>query len=112
MKEKTEGININEEYEKMVPPTVHKSLFDESEDYESFRKYIMAQPVTIMHKPKLPFRDIDLLEYIPYRFDEALTKATEEHKHLFFIRQSEKGRPEYCNAAGYYSKTLKKFVLL
>lgn len=112
MKVKAEEIDINEEYEKLVPPTERESLFDESEDYEGLREYIMAQPVTIFHKPKLPFRDVELLEYIPYKFGEMVNKATQEHKHLFFITQSEKGQPEYCNAAGYYSKILKKFVLL
>ncbi|MBO5613124.1 MAG: DUF4357 domain-containing protein [Prevotella sp.] len=112
MKGNTEKIKINEEYEKLVPPIERKSLFDDSEDYNSFREDIMAQPVTILHNSKLPFSDVELLEYIPYRFDEAINKATEEHKHLFFITQSVKGQPEYCNAAGYYNKILKKFILL
>lgn len=62
MKYKTKEIDINKEYEKLVPPTERKSLFDESEDYEGLRKYIMAQPVTILHKPKLPFSDVKILD--------------------------------------------------
>ena len=106
MKEKVEDININEEYEKLVPPIERISLFDESEDYESFREYIMSQPYNSLKKSKLPFADVELLDYITYRFNDAVEKATEQHQHLFFIRQSEKGQP------GYYSKTLKKFIIL
>lgn len=112
MKEKSEEIDINEEYEKLVPPTVRKSLYDEGEDYESLREYIMAQPVTFLSKQNLPFKDVVLLECVPYKFSEEVDKATEEHKHLFFIRQSEKGQPEYCNAAGYYSKAFDRFNIL
>lgn len=112
MKEKVEDININEEYEKLVPPTEHKSLFDESEDYKSLREYIMAQPYNSLRKLNLPFVDIELIDYVDFRRNEAIDKATGEHKHLFFIRQSEKGKEEYCNAVGYYQKYSKCFVLL
>lgn len=112
MKVKAEEIDINEEYEKLVPPSERKSLFDESEDYESLREYIMAQPYNSLKKNKLPFDGVKLMDYVDFRFNEAVDKATEEHKHLFFIRQSQKGNPDFCNAAGYYQKYSKSFVVL
>ena len=112
MKEKAEEININEEYEKLVPPMERKSLFDDSEDYESLRQYIMAQPYNSLKKPKLPFADVVLLDYITFMFNEAVDNATSEHKHLFFIRQSIKGKEEFCDAAGYYLKYSKSFVVM
>ena len=112
MKEKAEDININEEYEKLVPTTERKSLFDDSEDYQSLREYIMAQPYNTLKKSKLPFAGIELLSYIDFRWQQAVDKATDERKHLFFIKQSEKGQAEFCNAAGYYEKKTKNFVVL
>lgn len=44
MKNNAEEININEEFEKILPPTPRKSIFDDSKDYASLCKYIMAQP--------------------------------------------------------------------
>ena len=41
---KEEKLNINEEFDKLLPPTERKSLFDDDEDYNSFRLYIMQQP--------------------------------------------------------------------
>lgn len=112
MKSRTEDININEEFEKILPPTPRKSIFDDSEDYESLREYIIAQPYNSLCKRNLPFVDVELIDYVDFRRKEAIDKATEEHKHLFFIRQSEKGKEEYCNAVGYYQKHSKSFVLI
>lgn len=72
MKVKAEEIDINEEYEKLVPPSERKSLFDESEDYEGLREYIMAQPVIVLHNPPLPFRDVELTDYIAYGYNEVV----------------------------------------
>lgn len=112
MKLKTEDININEEFEELLPPTPRKSLFDDSEDYESLRKYIIAQPYNPLRKRNLPFAEVELMEYVDFPRNNGIDKATEEHKHLFFIRQSEKGKEEYCNAVGYYLKHSKSFVLM
>ena len=112
MKAQAEEININEEFEKILPPTPRKSIFDESEDYESLREYIMAQPYNTLKKSKLPFSGVELLDYVTFMFGEAVDKATAEHKHLFFIRQSVKGKEEFCDAAGYYLKKSKSFVVM
>lgn len=112
MKENAEDININEEYEKFFPPTERKILFDDSGDYKSLREYIIAQPYNSLHKRHLPFTGVELIDYVDFRREDAIDKATKEHKHLFFIRQSEKGREEYCNAVGYYETRAKSFVLM
>lgn len=112
MKSKAEDININEEFEKILPSTPRKSLFDDSEDYESLREYIIAQPYNSLRKRNLPFAEVELIEYIDFQRNNGIDKATEEHKHLFFIRQSEKGKEDFCNAVGYYQKHSKSFVLM
>ncbi|MBR8705635.1 DUF4357 domain-containing protein [Bacteroides pyogenes] len=112
MKELVEKINIDEEFEKILPTTPRKSLFGDSEDYEGLREYIIAQPYNSLPKRKLPFVDVELIDYVDFRRNDAVDKATEEHKHLFFIKQSEKGKDEYCDAAGYYQKHSKKIVLI
>lgn len=111
MKEENK-LDINEEYEKLVPPTVRKSLFDESEDYDSLREYIMSQPYNSLKKRKLPFSDIELIDYIDFRRGELIDQETAAHKHLFFIKQSVKGKPEFCNAVGYYIKQTKAFIVM
>ena len=112
MKTKAEEININEEFEKLLPPTPRKSLFDDSEDYESLREYIMAQPYNSLRKKSLPFAGVELMPYVDFRREQIIEKETAEHKHLFFIRQSEKGKPEFCNAVGFYLKHAKSFHVI
>jgi len=109
---KDEEININEEYEKLVPPTERESLFDDSEDYDSLCEFIMSQPYNSLKKSNLPFHGVKLLDYVTFMFNEAVDKATAEHKHLFFIKQSVKGKEEFCDAAGYYLKYSKSFVVM
>ena len=105
-------LNINEEYEKLVPPTKRECLFDESEDYESFRDYIMSQPVNVLKNPKLPFQDVKVQDYLEFMRESFVNKETAARKHLFFIKQSQKGEPEYCFASGYYDKETKQFMVL
>lgn len=112
MKAKAEEINIDEEFEKLLPPTLRKSLFDDSEDYESLREYIIAQPYNSLPKRSLPFSAVELMDYVDFRRNEAVDKATKEHKHLFFVKQSQKGKEEFCNAAGYYEKNSKSFIVM
>lgn len=61
MKSKTEDININKEFEKIFPLTPRKNLFDDSEDYESLRKYITAQPYISPVKENLPFSEVETM---------------------------------------------------
>lgn len=107
-----EGLNIDEEYEKLVPPTERKSLFDEDEDYESFRIFIMEQHKPYIRSSKLPFSDIELPSYIEYKKQIVLDKENACRKHIFYLKQSQKGRKDYCDAAGYYNRTSKCFILL
>lgn len=91
MKSKTEDININKEFEKIFPLTPRKSLFDDSEDYESLREYIIAQPYISPVKENLPFSEIETM-------------------HLFYIKKDgEVGRK--CNAIGYFDEKTSTFVL-
>lgn len=105
-------LNIDEEFEKILPPTKHESLFDDSDDYQSLREYIISQPLTVYYQPKLPFRDIKVIDYLDFKWEESVSNATLSRRHLFFIKQSERGAVDYCNAFGYYDKTSSKFVVL
>lgn len=110
---KEEKLNINEEFDKLLPPTERKSLFDDDEDYNSFRLYIMQQPRGFYtnSKNKLPFSDIKLSSYLEYKSQDTFEKE-KKNNHLFFLQQSQKGKIDYCSAAGYYDKYKKVFVLL
>lgn len=112
MNTKTPEINISEEFEKILPSTVRNNLFDDSEDYENLREYIIAQPYNPQRKKSPPFAGIELVDYVDFRREEVIEKATQKHKHLFFIRQSEKGEPKFCNAVGYYQRHSKGFWVL
>lgn len=91
MKPKVEEININEEFEKILPPAPRISLFDDSEAYESLRKYIIAQPYIPLVKDELPFSGVETM-------------------HLFYIKKDgEVGRR--CNAIGHFDEKARKFVL-
>lgn len=110
MKEKVEDLNINEEYEKLVPPTKRESIFEESEDYESFRQYIIEQPRAVFFKKSLPFSEVKVTSYVEYKKQDAIDK--EKGKHIFYLKQSRKGRTDFCDAAGYYIKQTRGFVVL
>lgn len=112
MKYKEDNIDIQSEFEKILPPTPRKSLFDENDDYESLREYIITQPYNSLHKRSLPFAEVELMDYIDYKRNEAIDKATHNRKHLFFIRQSTKGKEEFCDAVGFYQHGSKSFILM
>lgn len=103
--------NINDEYEKLIPPTKRKTLFDDSEDYEILRNYIIEQPY-ISVKKRLPFNDIKITSYIEYLRMETIEKEIANGKHIFYLRQSQKGFPDFCDAAGFFRKLTKTFTLL
>lgn len=109
---KEDILNVNKEYEKLVPPVKREMLFDESEDYNSFRNYIINQPQEAYSKKKLPFNEVVLLSYSYYKKNEVIDNARANGKRVFFIKQSIKGMADFCDAAGYYSYSTKKFVLL
>lgn len=109
---KEEKLNINEEFEKLVPSVKREMLFDESENYESLRNYIINQPREVYSKKKLPFSEVVLLSYPYYKKYEVIDLVKAKGKRIFFIKQSIKGKPDFCDAAGYYDYTTKKFVLL
>lgn len=112
MRAKAEEINIDEEFERILPPIPRKIIFDDSEDYNSLREFIISQPYNSLRKKKPLFSGIELMDYVDFRRTEAIEKATAEHKHLFFIQQSQKGKEEFCDAAAYYQKSSKSLVIL
>ena len=105
-------LNINAEYEKLIPPTQRESLFEDSEDYESLRQYIIDQPRIHFSKNKYPFSGIQLTSYVDYRKQDIIDQERENNKHIFYLKQSQKGRSDFCDAAGYYVKETRGFVLL
>ena len=112
MKDINNVIEINVEYEKMVPVTKRKSLFEESEGYESLREYILSQPQIYYSKKDLPFKGVTLISYVKYRKKEVIDKAISDKKHLFYIKQSHTGKADFCDAAGYYIIGSNRFVVL
>ena len=91
MKSKTEDININKEFERIFPLTPRKSLFDDSEDYESLREYIIAQPYISLEKENLPFSEVETM-------------------HLFYIER-DGGVGRNCYAIGCFDEKTSTFVL-
>lgn len=108
---KEEIQNINDEYEKLVPPTKRESIFKESEDYESLRQYIICQPSIVYQNDKLPFSEVKVTSYVEYKKQDVIEKER-PNWHIFFLRQSKKGLPDFCDAAGYFIRKTKEFVLL
>lgn len=104
--------DVKLEYEKLVPPSEHKSIFEESEDYDSLRQYIIDQPQVKLHDKKLPFSEVRLIPYLDYKREETIDKEQSTGKHLFYLKQSSKGEHDFCDAAGYYIKQTGQFVLL
>ena len=110
--EKAPKQDINEEYEKIVPPIERKSLFEDSEDYESLRQYIIEQPRKPYIKRKLPFSAVKVTSYVDYKKQEVIDKEKDKGEHIFYLKQSLKGRIDFCDAAGYYIKQSGGFVVL
>jgi hypothetical protein len=110
--EKASKIDINEEYEKLVPPTSRKSIFEDSEDYDSLRQYIIDQPRVVYLKKILPFSEVKITSYVEYKKQDVIDKEKDNGKHIFYLKQSRKGRTDFCDAAGYYVKQTRGFVVL
>ena len=104
--------NINEEYEKIFPPTQRKSLFEDSEDYDSLRQFIIEQPSKHYFKGALPFSEVKITSYVDYQKQETIDKEIDKGRHIFYLKQSQKGRTDFCDAAGYYIKRSGGFVVL
>lgn len=105
-------LNINEEYEKLVPPTPRESLFEDSKDYESLRQYIIDQPRVILHNKMLPFSEVKLTSYLDYIKADTIDKEKANGRHIFYLKQSSKGKSDFCDAAGYFVRQTGQFVLL
>lgn len=55
---KTKILTIDEEYNKLIPPTEHVCIFGDWNDYNTLQKNIINHPKIHFQKHKLPFQDI------------------------------------------------------
>ncbi|MBO4849802.1 MAG: DUF4357 domain-containing protein [Prevotella sp.] len=110
--DKKPKIDINEEFEKLFPPTHRESVFGESEDYESFRQYIIDHPRVIYHKNNLPFCEVKIISYVDYKKQDVIDKEKNNGKHIFYLKHSRKGQTDFCDSAGFYVKESRGFVIL
>ena len=103
---------INEEYEKLVPPTPRESLFEDGIDYESLRQYIIDQPRVVLRNKKLPFSEVKLTSYLDFKKADTIDKENADGRHIFYLKQSSRGKFDFCDAAGYFVQQTGQFVLL
>lgn len=101
-------VDINNEYEKLFGRAKSINLFDSDEEYEYLRQYIVSQPKERTKSSVLPFDGIKLLPYNEYVWKREIESATNEGRHLFFIKQSQ----PFCKAACYFDPSKGAIVLL
>lgn len=104
--------DVNAEFDILFPPTKRLNLFDSEKDYETLRNYIINQPYSKCSTDSLPFCGVNILPYIEFKKQSVIEKELEKSRHIFFLKQSEKGKVDYCDAAGYYEENTGNFVLL
>ena len=100
--------NINEEYERIFGNAKTINLFDSDEEYENLRQYIISQPNDYMKNHTLPFDGIKLTPYNEFSWNQEIESATNEGKHVFFIKQSQ----PFCKAACYFDASKGSIILL
>lgn len=100
--------NINNEYEKLFGRVKSINLFDSDEEYENLRQYIISQPKEHIKRYALPFDGIKLMPYNEFIWKQEIESATNEGKHVFYIKQSQ----PFCNAACYYDVSKGVIILL
>lgn len=100
--------NINEEYERLFGRSKSINLFDSGEEYENLRQYIICQPKDYRKNHALPFDGIKLMPYNEFIWKREIESATNEGKHVFFIKQSQ----PFCRAACYFDTGKGAIILL
>ncbi len=101
-------VDINNEYEKLFGKAKSINLFDSDEDYDNLRQYIISQPSDQIRSRTLPFDSIKLTPYNEFVWKREIESATNESKHVFYIKQSQ----PFCKAACYFDTCKGTIVLL
>ena len=101
-------VDINNEYEKLFGRTKFINLFDTDEEYSTLRQDIISQPRDYIKSCDLPFDDIKLIPYNEYVWKQEIESATNNGKHVFYIKQSQ----PFCKAACYFDANKGNIVLL
>ena len=100
--------DINNEYEKLFGRAKSINLFDTDEEYETLREYVFSQSSDYIRSRALPFDDIKLMPYNEYIWKQEIESATNDGKHVFYIKQSQ----PFCKAACYFDASKGNIVLL
>ena len=101
-------VDINNEYEKLFGRAKSINLFDSDEEYETLRQYIISQPSAYTKSRALPFDNIKLRPYNEFVWKQEIESATNDGKHVFYIKQSQ----PFCKAACYFDASKGAIVLL
>ena len=93
------------EVEKLFGSPRRVDLFDEGDDYYNvIRPYILSQPAESFKENELPFTGVKLTPYADYVKYQVIEDAKNQRQHIFYIKKSEKGNSDFCDAAGFYDK--------
>ena len=101
-------MDINIEYEKLFGRAKSINLFDSDEEYEYLRQYIVSHPSDYMRRRALPFDGIKLMPYNEFIWKQEIESATNDGKHVFYIKQSQ----PFCKAACYFDASKGALVIL
>ena len=101
------------EVEKLFGSPRRVDLFDEGDDYYNvIRPYILSQPAESFKENELPFTGVKLTPYVDYVKYQVIEDAKKQRQHIFYIKNSEKGNSDFCDAAGFYDKKKQVFIIL
>ena len=101
-------VDINNEYEKLFGKAKSINLFSSDEEYEKLRQYVLNQPSDYKKNRTLPFDGIILMPYNEFVWKQEIESATNNGKHVFYIKQSQ----PFCKAACYFDASKGTIVLL
>lgn len=101
-------VDINNEYEKLFGKAKSINLFSSDEEYEKLRQYILNQPSDYKKNRTLPFDGIILMPYNEFVWKQEIESATNNGKHVFYIKQSQ----PFCKAACFFDASKGTIVLL
>ena len=101
------------EVEKLFGSPRRVDLFDEGDDYYNVvRPFILLQPAESFKENELPFTGVKLTPYTDFVKNQVIEDAKKQRQHIFYIKKSEKGNSDYCDAAGFYDKKKQIFIIL
>jgi hypothetical protein len=101
------------EVEKLFGSPRRVDLFDEGDDYYNVvRPFILLQPAESFKENELPFTGVKLTPYTDFVKHQVIEDAKKQRQHIFYIKKSEKGNSDFCDAAGFYDKKKQIFIIL